>query len=125
MNRRVPGLVLLGVSLGALATSGLSDRAFAAAPGLSLCGFQALVGLPCPLCGGVRASAALGAGAFGEALFWNPAVALGHGALLLTGSLLVLGREPPWLESERQPMVMRSAALVLLANWIYLIIVGR
>ena len=39
---------------------------------LPLCGFRHVTGLPCPLCGGTRACAALANGNFLEALQLNP-----------------------------------------------------
>lgn len=116
------GLALVGLSAGAL----LASRLLAGADlEVSLCGFKALVGLPCPFCGGIRASAALVGGAFSEALRWNPAAALGHGAFLATGLLLLLGKTPPWLRAENQQGVLRQLAVILIANWIYLVAVGR
>ena len=92
---------------------------------MTLCGFKAFVGLPCPLCGGVRATAALGRGAFAEAVAWNPAVVLLHAGMLGSGLALVLDREPPWLAPGRQGWVFRAAAVTLLVNWVYLVGAGR
>ena len=120
--RRIQGLLLVGLAAGVVLAAGLLG---AAGSSLSFCAFRALLGLPCPFCGGIRASAALFEGGFREALSWNPAAVLGHAALLATGLILLLGRTPPWLAPGRQRAVFGAAALVLLGNWIYLIAAGR
>ena len=112
-------LALSAISLGAAVA--LRDLA----PDVTLCGVKALTGLPCPFCGGVRATAALGAGALGEAFAWNPAVTLLHAGMLASGVALVLGATPPWLTPDRQRFVFRAAMVVLLVSWLYLIAVGR
>ena len=112
-------LALFAISLGAAVV--LRDLA----PGVTLCGVKAVSGLPCPFCGGVRATAALGQGALLQAFAWNPAVVLLHAGLLASGFALVAGREPPWLAPGRQGWVFRAAAAALLANWVYLVAAGR
>ena len=92
---------------------------------VTLCGVKALSGVPCPFCGGVRATAALGQGALVEALAWNPAVVVLHAALLTSGLALVGGLTPPWLAPGRGRFVFRTAAVTLLANWVYLVAAGR
>jgi hypothetical protein len=112
-------LTLTAISLGASLL--LRD----AAPDVTLCGVKALAGLPCPFCGGVRATAALGSGALVEAFAWNPAVTVLNGGMLASGVALLLGRTPWWLAPGRERLVFRAAAIVLLVNWVYLVGVGR
>ena len=112
-------LALFAISLGVSAL--LRD----AAPDITLCGVKALSGLPCPFCGGVRATAALGRGAALEALAWNPAVTLLNAGMLASGAALVAGVTPPWLTPGRQRLVFQAAVAVLLVNWMYLLAVGR
>ena len=121
-SNRHQGLALLALSLISLGAAALLRDV---APDVTLCGVKALSGLPCPFCGGVRATAALGRGALLEAFAWNPAVTLLHAGMLTSGAVLVLGRTPPWLTPERQRLVFRAVLVILLANWLYLVAVGR
>lgn len=119
---RHQGLALLALSLISLGAAVLLRDL---APDVTLCGVKKLTGLPCPFCGGVRATAALGQGSLPEAFAWNPAVTLLHAVMLTSGAALVLGRTPAWLTPERQQFVFRAVVVILLANWLYLIAVGR
>ena len=119
---RHQGWALLALSVISL---GVSILLRDMAPDVTLCGFKALFGVPCPFCGGVRATAALGQGAPAEAFAWNPAVTLLHAGMLTSGVALVVGVTPPWLAPERGRFVFRAAIVVLLANWLYLVAVGR
>ena len=121
-SSRHQGLALLALSLISLGVSVLLRDL---APDVTLCGVKALSGLPCPFCGGVRATAALGQGALLEAFAWNPAVTVLHAGLLTSGAALAVGRTPPWLTAKRQRFVFRAVVVILLANWLYLIAVGR
>lgn len=113
-------LALSAVPLALLARLGAeSSRPFV------FCAMKALSGLPCPFCGGIRATAALARGAPLEALFWNPAAVLLHAGLLLTGVLVATGRTPPWLRAGRSETVFRGALVVLSANWVWLVVTGR
>lgn len=121
-SNRHQGLALLALSLVSLGAAALLRDL---APDVTLCGVKALSGLPCPFCGGVRATAALGQGSLPEAFAWNPAVVLLHAGMLASGAALVLGRTPPWLTPERQRLVFRGLVVILIANWVYLVAVGR
>ena len=121
-SNRHQGLALLALSLVSLGAAALLRDL---APDVTLCGVKALSGLPCPFCGGVRATAALGQGSLPEAFAWNPAVVLLHAGMLTSGAALVLGRTPPWLTPERQRLVFRGLVVILIANWVYLVAVGR
>ncbi|MDE2881590.1 MAG: DUF2752 domain-containing protein [Acidobacteriota bacterium] len=121
-SNRHQGLALLALSLVSLGAAALLRDL---APDVTLCGVKALSGLPCPFCGGVRATAALGQGSLPEAFAWNPAVVLLHAGMLTSGAALVLGRTPPWLTPERQRLVFRGLVVILIANWLYLVAVGR
>ncbi|MXZ61823.1 MAG: DUF2752 domain-containing protein [Acidobacteria bacterium] len=119
---RHQGLALLALSLISLGAAALLRDL---APDVTLCGVKALSGVPCPFCGGVRATAALGRGSLAEALAWNPAVTLLHAGMLTSGAVLVFGKTPVWLTPDRQRFVFRAVLVVLLANWLYLVAVGR
>ena len=121
-SNRHQGLALLALSLVSLGAAALLRDL---APDVTLCGVKTLTGLPCPFCGGVRATAALGQGSLPEAFAWNPAVVLLHAGMLTSGAALVLGRTPPWLTPERQRLVFRGLVVILIANWVYLVAVGR
>ena len=87
---------------------------------LPLCGFRHVTGLPCPLCGGTRACAALANGNFLEAWQFNPglmallALAAAHSVQLgfeaWTGRRVQLWRvgADAW----------RAGLVVLLAGWV-------
>lgn len=122
LGSRHQGLALLALSALSLGVAALLGNLLS---GVSLCGVKILSGLPCPFCGGVRATAALGRGSLAEALAWNPAVTLLHAGMFASGVFLVSGRTPAWLVPGRQRLVFRAALVILLANWIYLIAVGR
>ena len=86
---------------------------------LPLCGFQHLTGLPCPLCGGTRACAALVDGNFIAAWQLNPGLIVLL-ALAATHSVQ-LGVEA-WTgrRVQRWPIgatAWRAGILVLLASW--------
>ncbi len=121
-HRRARGLALLGLSLSLVAIALLVEESLR---GITLCGVKALFGLPCPFCGGLRATRALGRGEIGEALWWNPAATLLHAGLVVSGVSQVLGREPPWFAPGRQRRVFALAGAALVGNWIWLLAVGR
>ncbi len=66
---------------------------FLALGDIPLCAFKHLTGVPCPLCGGVRACAALAQGDVSTALMLNPglmpvlAIAALHSGLLMTQAI--------------------------------------
>lgn len=134
-GERRAGAALLALLAAALVAAplldALSDRlwaAFAAGRGgpsdfPELCGVKVVFGIPCPFCGGFRATAALGRGDFFGAFRWNPGAALLHGWLAATGALLVVRKTPPWFRAGRAALAAGLAALA--ANWAYLLIVGR
>jgi hypothetical protein len=88
---------------------------------VTTCVFRHLTGLPCPTCGGTRATIALATGHPLHALALNPMVAVGS---IVLGAVLIA------LFAGRRDMVhrlisSRRAAIVLLAiillNWAYLL----
>jgi hypothetical protein len=87
---------------------------------LPLCGFRHVTGLPCPLCGGTRACAALANGSFLEALQLNPGLMV---LLTLAAAHSVqLGFEA-WTGRRVQRWRMgadawRAGLVVLLAGWV-------
>jgi hypothetical protein len=91
------------------------------APTTTLCRLKAWTGVPCPLCGGTRATFALARGDVGEALTLNPlAIALLVTFAVILGLRILLGRA---VHVEASPLVRRvlwSVALALVvANWAY------
>ena len=122
LSSRHQGLALLALSAISLGVSVLLRDL---AGDVTLCGVKALSGLPCPFCGGVRATAALGRGAPLEAFVWNPALTLLHAGMATSGVALVLGLTPPWFAPGRQRFVFRAAMVILLVNWLYLVVAGR
>jgi hypothetical protein len=97
---------------------------------LTLCVFKGLTGLPCPTCGSTRALGRLFALDLPGALAMNPFTTLV--AVILAGwgaaDLALLTRRQS-LGVEVSPPIgfaLRVLALVLfLANWVYLVAVGR
>jgi Protein of unknown function (DUF2752) len=88
------------------------------------CPVKVATGLPCPTCGGTRATLALARLSPREALAANPAVTLGWLAVVLGGlvamPLAFTGRPLPTLP-RRLPVSVRLAAVALVvANWVYL-----
>lgn len=131
--RAAPGTVPLAALFAALAAALALVGGMLSLDGLGLpiCVFKATTGVPCVTCGGTRALVALGHLDVPGALAMNPLVAL---------SLLVL---IPWGVADALLAALRRRALVLevgpvagrallwaavpaiLANWAYLVVVGR
>lgn len=86
-----------------------------------LCAFKHLTGVPCPLCGGIRACAALAQGDLSAALLVNPgllpllAVAALHSGLLLAE--VISGRKlaPP----AALAAAWKVSGGILLMAWLY------
>lgn len=126
------GSVPLAAVLGAAATvaAALASIVHLDGLGFPLCVFKATTGLPCLTCGGTRVLVRLAHFDIAGALAMNPLVALSLMALLpwaFADALLALrGRA---LVLEIGPSVRRvllwAALPVILANWAYLIAVGR
>jgi hypothetical protein len=92
------------------------------------CLFLALTGVPCLTCGGTRCAKSLLAGNFTDAFVWNPLVFLSAMAAALFALYAIavitlrLPRIRPGPISSREMNALRvSVALVIAANWIYLI----
>jgi hypothetical protein len=91
---------------------------------LPLCGFRHLTGVPCPLCGGTRACAALAGGDFLAAWQANPGLLL---LLVLAAAHSVqLGLEA-WSGRRVQRWRMganawRAGFAVLMASWVFRLI---
>jgi hypothetical protein len=97
---------------------------------LTLCVFKGLTDLPCPTCGSTRALGRLFALDFPGALAMNPfttlVAVLVAGWALLDLALLPRGRALDLELPRPLAFALRVSALVLfLANWVYLIAVGR
>ena len=97
---------------------------------LTFCVFKGLTGLPCPTCGSTRAVARLFGFDLPGALAMNPfttVVAVVIAAWALVDLLLIpRGRALRVGVSPTLGRALRTAAfLAFLANWIYLLVVGR
>lgn len=113
------------MAVGLLALAPLAPRLATALPA---CPLKSIVGVPCLTCGSTRAALALGRLDLWTALTINPLVAAGWVMLVVGGliaGVLALGGKPLREPSWRLAAPVRVAiALVLLANWVYLIKVG-
>lgn len=121
------GAFLCGMALvaGAAATLLHLDRL-----GFPLCLFKAATGLPCFTCGGTRAMARLVSGDLLGAFRMNPLVTLATLALppwaLADLALLTRGRALGLeLPKKVSGLLVTVAVLALLANWVYLVAMGR
>ena len=119
-SSRWPGVSLLLLAAAAVAAAPALERLAGTA---RLCVVQAAAGIPCPLCGGTRAIAALARGGFVEALWWNPLAALGLMLAAPLGIAMTSGWSPPaaWRGRLRLSVVAAAAAM----NWAYLLVAGR
>lgn len=94
--------------------------------GIALCPFHRITGLPCPLCGGTRSVVAMFSGEPVRAIEYNPLVGIGVLLLPVYGLLRFAGMRRVGGGGR-----VASASLVVLlvtaviANWVYLICVGR
>jgi hypothetical protein len=97
----------------------------------NLCTFKAITGFPCLSCGTTRALALLAGGDPGGALAMNPvatlvAVGLGILAVLDLGACFLRGCALRLTASPRAAKALRIVIpLVAVANWGYLIAMGR
>jgi hypothetical protein len=93
------------------------------------CAWRACTALPCAGCGTTRSWQLLAAGRWSEALRMNPAAALlppGLAAANLYAAAVVLLRLEPWRPAPLARLPWRWIfALLLLANWTYLLATGR
>lgn len=95
-------------------------------PGVWVCFWRELTGLPCAGCGGTRSLGLVLAGRWADALLMNPGVVLGGFALLLAlfyAAAALLGWVSPWRPTW--PGWRWASAGALGANWLYLLLVGR
>ena len=113
------GAALVGAAAGAWAP--------ALARGLPPCPFRALLGIPCLTCGSTRALLDLSRFDVVGAFSWNP-LAAAAGILFVLGGLAALGAalSGRGVESPRPTPALRWALAVLLAaNWVFLVAAGR
>jgi hypothetical protein len=93
----------------------------------SLCPLHSLTGIPCPACGSTRALAALAAAHPLVALANNPLVALLAPGAVVLGLVTAACRLAGWrlvsfrLERREETAARVAAALLVGANWLYLI----
>ncbi len=86
----------------------------------TLCMFRNVTGLPCPTCGSSRAALAVARGRPLDALVFNPLMTAAA-ALAITwlGVRVVLARR---LELDLSPAMWSVIAVLLGANWVYVIL---
>jgi hypothetical protein len=130
-SRQVPSRFIYIVSL--LVIAGLYLwllRPEAALP-VDVCLFKHMTGIPCPGCGGIRATKALLSGNFLEALTINPLTVLLHLFILfgLVRIIMDLVRKEDKmiriLTSPLRPVYMWILAVLLVSGWIYVILRGN
>jgi hypothetical protein len=97
---------------------------------ISMCGLKFATGCPCPTCGSTRAVGRLFLGDWRGAFAMNPMTTAGALVVALWGLadlvLVPWGRSLSISLSPGSARVCRWAvALVVLANWVYLVAVGR
>jgi len=122
-----PAAALIGLAL-LLAAA----RWIAADPRLQLpCLFHAIVGAPCPLCGGTRALAALAEGRLADAFGFHPLAAAAACAAALRGlwgcARALLGKPTgnlPLRARLKPFLTWRLFVALLLANWLFLLLRG-
>lgn len=109
-------------ALGLLLPLGVAAApAYLAQVNLPLCAFKHLTGLPCPLCGGIRACAALAHGDVAAAWQANPgllpllALAAVHTSVLAAEA--ITGR--PLAPAPALASAWRGAGALLLASWLW------
>ncbi len=97
---------------------------------LPVCGWRRLFGIPCPLCGGTHALAALAELKFAEAFRANPAVVLGSAAVfgwflvwMFTG--LIGRRTGVRLPRNAGLIAIGGFAALIGASWLYLLVRGN
>jgi hypothetical protein len=123
--RRLPSLPRWAVAVSvAWATAVVALRLLSGgAPGASPCWLRRAFGVPCPTCGGTRATELILRGEMPSAFLVNPLVATG---LAVAAALVVLrllaARKPQFLGSalERRAALTGAVALVV-ANWAYVL----
>jgi len=129
LRERQAGEIEFGILYGTIAVLALAAaRALPVLDILPSCVFRSLTGVSCPTCGSTRSLVHLAQGDVGQALAMNPLFALAfvgallfllyNGAALFTGSRLAL-----FLTSRESSFLRAGAAVLFLANWLYLIIV--
>lgn len=90
---------------------------------VAACPLRALASLPCPACGSTRAAWSLMSGQIGSGFLLNPlAVAAGAAAAALLLVRMVFGKTVRLrMDRREKPLAWALAAVVVLANWAYVI----
>ncbi len=129
LNKRAPGQIEFGIIYGGIVLLALLAGRFL--PVLALapsCAFKALTGVPCPTCASMRSIVYLSHGDVASAFFMNPLVLAGALAALvylfysLFTFFFVVPRVVVSLSGKEKDRIRVLAALLILANWLYLVI---
>lgn len=111
----------LALLLALVVLASLQPRGQKFLPGLP-CGFHAMTGLPCPLCGGTRAAHAILRGDFPRANSLNPLAYLALAAVVALASVLLIEaarqrRITDWEALIRRQLRWAPVAILLLVAW--------
>ncbi len=90
---------------------------------IETCPFKALTTLPCPTCGATRSVLAAAHGRIGEAFGFNPLLFIAAvGGLVYMAVRVIFTRKLSLKFTARQRhMMLLAGAILLLANWAYVI----
>ena len=95
---------------------------------MPVCFFKYFTGHPCVICGGTRATMALMRGDVIKALQWNPLFTIAL-VVVMTVLLIELASQRRFVikfKSKKEKIVIYAITiLVIMANWVYLWLVGR
>ncbi|MFH0908718.1 MAG: DUF2752 domain-containing protein [bacterium] len=102
-------------------------------PDIPVCGFKRLTGYPCPFCGMTRSFTAMGHGEWAAAVQESPAGAIFYlatiGVLLASVTRLLRPAKADGLRDQSRARAVRwgvlvAGTLILLASWIYRLVMG-
>ena len=123
--RRQLALLWGGVAAALVALSPLATRL---ATGLPACPVRSWLDLPCLTCGTTRAALALARFDPAAALAWSPLATVAWilliGGGLAVGGMAVVDRPLPAARVRPTRSLRLALALLLLANWAYLVLAG-
>jgi len=129
-QKRAKGQIEFGIIYGGIALLVLcAARFLPVLEFLPSCAFKGFTGMPCPACGSTRSIVHLAHGEFFSSLAMNPLASIGSIGIVFffLYSVLTLAFDKPRLGiglTEREKNAVRvGVALLVLANWSYLVFV--